>query len=380
MIAPPLPPAGSLDDIHQRRGGTPAEHTMDDTNRSPDPGAVHTRQTRRGFARAALAASLAAAAAPSGSLAAPRARSAVARQATSAVEIVSGALSGTHVRVAADISAVLEPAGLRVLPVVSKGSGQNIDNLINVRGVDAALVQADVLAAVRRQDPAQATMAERAISYVARLYDEEVHVLARPEIHGLEDLAGKRVNVDQEGGGTALTASVVLGALGIPVQAMHDNQEIALQKLRAGQLEALLYVAGKPVHLFDGIAEAEAGGMHFLLPLNPALLAAYVPGQLDHADYPSLIAPGSSVGTIAVGTVLAVYNWPTGSERYAALGRLVEATFDRLDELRRPPHHPKWHDTRLVAQVPGWPRFAPAQAWLQRHVAGRAQPAAEVAR
>ena len=44
------------------------------------------------------------------------------------------------------------------------------------------------------------------IRYIAKLYDEEVHVLVRKDITRLEDLNGQRVNVDVTGSGSAMTA------------------------------------------------------------------------------------------------------------------------------------------------------------------------------
>jgi len=72
------------------------------------------------------------------------------------------------------------------------------------------------------------------------------------------------------------------------------------------------------------------------------------------------------VATLAVGTVLAVYKWPAGSERLPE-GRAFRrgVFFRQLDELRYPPHHPKWREVDIGASIPGWTRFAAASQWIK---------------
>ena len=219
--------------------------------------------------------------------------------------IVSGGLSGTYIRIAADIATVFSAnvPDFRILPIVGKGSLQNISDILNVRDVDIGIVQSDVLSYLR-QKPSLVGLTNN-ISYLAKLYDEEVHVLARKDIGTAADLTGKRVAVDARGSGTALTASVIFDALGIKPVIVNDDPETALGKLRRGDLDALIYVTGKPARLFT---DAGGGDLHLLaLPLNQALLQTYLPSRFDHADYPGLVPEGAPVETVAVGAVMAVY-------------------------------------------------------------------------
>jgi hypothetical protein len=51
---------------------------------------------------------------------------------------VSGGIDGTYVRIAADLAAVLDDGQtLRVLPVLGKGSLQNLADILYLRGIDA---------------------------------------------------------------------------------------------------------------------------------------------------------------------------------------------------------------------------------------------------
>ena len=284
---------------------------------------------------------------------------------TAVLGIVSGGLSGTYIRIAADIAAVFSAKvpDFRVLPIVGKGSLQNISDILNVRDVDIGIVQSDVLSYLR-QKPGLLGLTNN-ISYLAKLYDEEVHILARSEIASVTDLTGLRVAVDARGSGTSLTASVIFEALGVQPTIINDDPETALAKMKRGEVDALVYVTGKPARLFSDVG---GGGLHFLaLPLNPALLQTYLPSRLTHADYPALISDDGSVDTVAVGAVMAVYNWQLGTERFTRLSKFVNAFFDNLADLQLPGRHPKWKQVSLTAQVPGWSRFREAQVWLQRH-------------
>ncbi|MBX6375691.1 MAG: TRAP transporter substrate-binding protein [Acetobacteraceae bacterium] len=277
------------------------------------------------------------------------------------VGIISGGVDGTYIRIAADLASVLDDGDrLRVLPIIGKGSVRNLADVMYLRGVDIGIVQSDVLAFVRRERMFPGV--EQMIQYIAKLYDEEVHVLAGRDVERLRDLAGKPVNVDVQGSGTAMTASLLFGSLGIPVRFTHDVQDVALERLRRGEIAALVYVAGKPARLFSSL-DGPGSGLHFLpVEMTPELLATYLPGQLGHAQYPNLVPEGEAgVETIAVGAVMAVYAWRPGTDRYRKVARFVEAFFGRFDEFLRPPRHPKWREVNLAAQVPGWTRFPRAQ-------------------
>lgn len=283
------------------------------------------------------------------------------------VGIVSGGINGTYIRIAAELAAVLDDGDtLRVLPLVGKGSVQNIADILFLKGIDIGIVQSDVLAYIRRERLYPG--ADKSIQYIAKLYNEELHILAGKDIARIEDLAGKKVNFDVANSGTAMTASLVFERLKTAVEPVHDDQALALDKLRRGEIAALAYVAGKPAALFRDIKPEE--GLHFLaLPLDPALLDTYLPAQFSHSDYPALIPEGNVVDTLAVGAVMAVYNWAPGSDRYRKVARFVDAFFDKFPALLEPSRHPKWKEVNLAAQVPDWTRFAPAENWLKRSVA-----------
>jgi TRAP transporter TAXI family solute receptor len=282
-----------------------------------------------------------------------------------AVGVIAGGIDGTYMRVAADLSAVLDAGGtLRILPMIGKGSVQNLYDLRYLHGVDIAIVQSDALTYLR-QDPHNADVTDQ-IRYVTKLYNEEFHVLATKDIQSVADLKGRKVNTDVEGSGTGMTASIVFKALGIPIEESHLGQNDALTALAAGKIDAAIFVVGKPAKLFSTLDAAQ--GLHFIsVPINPTLLATYLPAQLSHEDYPSLVPDGATVDTVAVGAVMAIYNLPAESERYRRATAFVESFFGAFDKFLVPPRHPKWREVNLASDLPGWRRFDPAADWLRRH-------------
>ena len=73
------------------------------------------------------------------------------------------------------------------------------------------------------------------------------------------------------------------------------------------------------------------------------------------------------IATISVPAVLAVFDWPRGSDRYPRLVRLVDYLFARIERLQKEPgYHEKWKDVNIAANVPGWKRFQPLQDKLDK--------------
>lgn len=279
--------------------------------------------------------------------------------------IMGGEIDGTFMRIATDLTSVINSDEIRVVPLVGKGSLQNMGDLLHLPGVDLALIASDVLAFAQATHLYPGEVSK--IQYICKLYDNDVHVCAGPNIQALADLQGLPVNIDVEGAGTNLTARAIFQTLGIAPKLLTQEPTIAQDKLRRGEIAANVYLGGKPIRLFA--TQPANTGLHFLnIPPNPELEKTYLPGgQFTHADYPTLIPEGQVVETVGVGVTLAAFGWTPGSARYRNLVAFVNAFFGHFPELLKPPHHPKWHDVNLFASQPGWVRFPPAAEWLAQH-------------
>jgi TRAP transporter TAXI family solute receptor len=296
----------------------------------------------------------------------------VSRGNTGAVGVITGMEGGTYARTGADLT-ILDDETLRVLPTLGKGSLQNLSDILYLRGVDIGFVQADALTYAKQHDmfPGLA----QNIRYIAKLYDEEVHVLARKDITRLEDLNGQRINVDVVGSGSAMTAEILLDALGIKPNVEHDKQVNAVQKLKSGEIAAIIHVGGAPIPLLADVSAASE--LHFLpIPLSQTLAQTYLPDKFTHDTYPALVPSDAPVPTIAVGDVLAAYAWPPRSERYTNVSHFVDVFFSKFDQFQQPPRHPKWREVNLTAEMPGWTRLQAAQDWLARQTSARTASAA----
>jgi TRAP transporter TAXI family solute receptor len=300
----------------------------------------------------------------------------VSRGNTGVVGVITGMEGGTYARTGADLT-ILDDQTLRVLPTLGKGSLQNLSDILYLRGIDIGFVQADALAYAQQHEMFPGLTQN--IRYIAKLYDEEVHVLARKDITKPEDLNGQRVNVDVAGSGSAMTAEILLDALGIKAKVEYDKQVNGVQKLKSGEIAAIIHVGGAPIPLLADVSADT--GLHFLaVPLSETLAHTYLPDQLTHDNYPALVPADAPVPTIAVGDVLAVFAWPPRTERAANVSRFVDAFFSKFDQFQRPPRHPKWREVNLTAEVPGWTRLQVAQDWLDRQTSARTASAATQAR
>jgi TRAP-type uncharacterized transport system substrate-binding protein len=279
------------------------------------------------------------------------------------VGVVGGLLSGTYMTFANELAQVLDDGdNLRILPIVSYGAASNLDDLLYLRGVDVAVTQSDVFEYF--QTVRKTAGLQHRVHYIIRLPISEVHILAKRNIRGLEDLRGKKVNFGPAGSASSLTGAIIFQRAGIQVEQTLFDNPVAMQKLRSGEIQALIRVVGKPI---DVLARLPAKDDFHLVPIpfTKNFSDFYTLGEFTKAEYPNLIAEGDSVSTLGVPAVLAVYNWPRQSDRARRVQRMVERMFANWEKFQSPPRHPKWKEVNLAATVPGWTRWAPAEELLQ---------------
>ncbi len=278
------------------------------------------------------------------------------------VGLVGGQLSGTYMTFADELARALDDGdNLRILPIVSYGAASNLEDLLYLRGVDVAVTQSDVFEYFRNER--KISNLNSRIHYVIRLPASEMHLLAKTDIKSIEDLRGKKVSFGPPGSGSSLTGAIVFQRLGIQVEQVSMDNPTAMQKLKSGEIAALIRQIGKPIDFFAKIPASD--GLHLVpIPFSKTFADYYMLGEFTSQDYPGLVPPNGRTDTIAVPTVLAVYNWPKGTERYRKVERFIQAMFAKWEKLQKPPFHPKWKDVNLGATVPGWQRYAVAETQL----------------
>ena len=278
------------------------------------------------------------------------------------VGLAGGLIEGAPLRLAAEIARVVnEEDKLHVIPIVTRGATENVNSLLYLRGVDAAIINTDALDEYKAQVP----LVERRIVYILSLFPSELHIFVRPEIGSLEDLRGKKVNFNTQGTAAAYSGPLIFSRLNLNVEKLFIPHQVALEQMKRGEVSAVVFVTSKPVDAF--LKGRWDPGFKFVpVEYDAKFEDYYLPSSIDAADYPNLVPKGERIATIAVPTIIAAYNWPQQSDRYQRVARLVDHLFGRLDRLQSPGFDPKWKDVNLRARVPSLERFKAAQDWLDR--------------
>jgi TRAP transporter TAXI family solute receptor len=305
----------------------------------------------------------------SGAKASPQAQnvreSSRARMNENVVTIMAGSPSGTDLAIVQDIAQILDDGdALRVVPMVGRGPAQNIKDVMFLRGVDMGVTQANILKHFARNGELGPNLMSQ-ITYVAKLFNEEMHILVRSEVSDIAALEGKKVSFGAPGSGTEITGRLIFEGLGIKVEKRHLAETDAIEKLKSGEIAAAIVVTGKPAPVLAMLKDTT--GLKLLaVPYAKQLEADYYPGTLTHEDYPALVPKGQSVDTVAVCAVLVSFNWNGDNARYRKTAKFVDRLFTNFDALMKPPHHPKWREVNFAATLEEWRRSPLAERWIER--------------
>lgn len=292
---------------------------------------------------------------------------------TNTVTIIGSSLASAYARFAEDLQNVLDDPktnDVRILPILGRGGGQNVLDILFLKGIDMGFVDQDNLAYFKKKEPTLFANIEQRINYIAKIGHQEFHVLTKSDVTSVEQLRGKKVNFLKVLSASHIASENFFNTLGVKVEPTFFDHDLALEKLKSGEIAAAMRTVAAPVPAFSNIKENE--GLK-LLPLDintlppggyEKLLVTYLPAVLRNEDYPGLIAKGEPLPTLANSTVLAVYTWPENTDRYLRLSKFVTKFFTNIEKFRTGPRHPKWREVNLAADVPGWNRFKPAQQWL----------------
>ena len=243
--------------------------------------------------------------------------------------------------------------GLRVLPIIGRGSLQSINDLLFLRGVDVALLSSDSLAFVKKNNLYQEETGK--LAYLAKLANVNVIVLARKEIAGIENLSGTRIATGPANSDEFVAAELIFGALGTNYERVATTGKNSLAALLDGRIDAAVFT-GSDSHLLLDSIKAKSG-LHILsLSLPENLTAIYSPAILSHTDYPNLIADGTVAETVAAALILAVFDWPDRSERFYKLKKFNKALLSTYLATRNGEQ-----STNFSAAVPGWNQYLTAK-------------------
>src|SRR5262245_29965488 len=287
------------------------------------------------------------------------------------VTVITAPVGGAWAPMGSDMARVLDGENLRILPIIGRGSVQNLVDVMLLKGVDMGFAVSDSLEFFTKEY--QVPNIKQRVAYIVPLYTNDLHIVARKDVKTIHDLAGKKIMSERNLGYFSVVNIFDRLKIRADIDSKTDDA-MGLQKMLNGEADAWIVSAGKVAPIARNIKNEE-GKFHFVpVPYEPQLEDLYLPSSLTNAEYPNLVAPGERVETVAAPVLLMVYNWPQGSDRYLRLAKFIDAFFSRIDQFREPSRHPKWRDTNLTAPVPGWQRFKPAEEWLARHKQAVSEP------
>ncbi len=266
--------------------------------------------------------------------------------------IITGKKKGTYYQFGLNLAELMKSRGLKLNVFDSAGSVDNVNAVYATPGTQLGIVQSDVLAFIAKiQSDAALKRIAGKIRMVYPLYNEEVHLLARKDLKGFEDLADRRVAIGEEGSGIYLTARILFEVSDVkPREILPIGPDEALVQLKQGKIDALFYVAGMPVKLFSEDVSAKDGLK--LVPITHKSIVDFYPGVQIPANTYSW--QEQAVDTVAVKAVLMSYDFRGNNCEY--VGIFARVLQENLEWLKKN-GHPKWKTVDLNAQVKGWDQY-----------------------
>lgn len=271
----------------------------------------------------------------------------------------NGRLSSAIGALAARLSKI---GTLRVLPLMGYGGAGSVRDLLHLQGVDFALLNNDIFAFLDRTG--ERRTARQKIRYVTHIADQNVYVIGRKPIASTDQLAGRKIAVFGADGGAHVTAATLFGLAGINVEIAPLNSEPSLDAGLVAGADAVLIVDRDLSRLRRAPAEARDWSL-LPIPAAEAIAKVYRPVEIAPSEAPDLAA--SPVASVKVATVLAVFDWRSGTSRHGNVTNFVRALFEALGDLKRAEPDGVWAGTDINAAVPDWERYGPADA-LRRTV------------
>jgi uncharacterized protein len=246
-------------------------------------------------------------------------------------------------------------SNVRVLPIAGHGAVGNVSDLLRLRGVDLAVLNSDIFQFLDQTH--QYPKARSQIRYVTHIYNQKIYLLARPQFKTIDSLRGRKLAVPSRGTGSHITAMTLFNLLGIDVM-VHalgaDFDDFSVDKFDGA------LVLGDELTRVRLSAQARRDLHVVPIDLVPALRTTYRPAVIEPHELPG-VPIAESTTTIAVSTLLAVYNWTSSQPRFADVSSFASGLFPALAKVRQNAGS-VWRQSDINAQIVGWARYGGVQA------------------
>lgn len=290
--------------------------------------------------------------------------------------MVTGPETGTYIAMGKDIAKVVEKDGGTLEVKSSNGSIDNIRRITEAgENAGMGIVQSDVLGFLKRSKNPRSQQIAARLRLIFPFYAEEVHVLARNDIKDFKGLEGKRVAIGQQGSGNMLTAMNLFAITGVkPAQMLQLPPDQGVVAVLAGEADAVIFIAGKPVTLFRNLEQMRGdfngkyaellNQVHFLPVTGVEVEKEYDKAEITPQDYDFV---KETVPTASVTSLLVAYDFSSAKNDYyrARCGQLEQVGHAIRSNLAwlKENGHPKWKEVDPRREVALWKRDT--CAWRQ---------------
>jgi len=273
--------------------------------------------------------------------------------------IMTGGEKGTYYQFGLNLKELVKSKDIRLKVNNSTGSIENLYAVYKKPHTQMGIVQSDVLAFVSRlqSDPTLKRIANKT-RMIFPLYNEEIHLLGRRDLVNFDDLEGKKVAIGKEGSGTYLTAKFLFEVSDVkPVIMDSVGTDEALAGLKGGDIDAMFYVAGFPVKLFEEDV-TEEDGLALIPIVNKRIVEIYPIAEIPAETYNW---QHQAVSTVAVKAVLVSFDFRRANCEY--VGKFAQILNENMDWLKEN-GHPKWKFVNLDFPLKGWEQYDCVKKYL----------------
>lgn len=268
----------------------------------------------------------------------------------SQIYLVSGVSGGSYHQFANDIKSI-SPT---VIVKTSKGSVDNLNQLITKPEVDATFLQYDVLLQQRLQDEEDGTNYTENIRILLPLAREQIHLIARKDskIKKLRRLRNKNVAIGTINQGTYVTSRLIKEITNTKWNDVPLAFDEVIEALENGEIDAFFFVGTAPVKAFTQLGE---NANVKLVPMQNK--------RLDEIYETAIIPPGTypwqteAVETYAVKSVLAT-NITDETEIKRKNIKTILTDIKRKIGTLRAQGHPKWKEIDFDYGKIDWPQYS----------------------
>jgi TRAP-type uncharacterized transport system substrate-binding protein len=247
--------------------------------------------------------------------------------------------------------------GLRIMPILGRGSIQAVQDIETFPTLDAALVTSDSLTYVKAQSLMDPN--DTPLTYISAVRQLPIVLIASKNIPNLTALAGKRIATGSANSASFAAGELLMGAMEVPFLRVPDSQEGAVDALLSGQADAAFFV-GLP----SNINKLNRNFRVLSLVLPKELSGTYESAKLTSADLPNLIPQTVQFDTVATELVLAASSAANSKDHAKALKAFTFELFRQGTD----------SNAMLRAEVPGWTRDGAAANLVKTITANAATP------